>query len=228
MRVSRHDHVVPCGVWAWVDACFNFYWFPTTSLYKISFGATLSVLYRLTISRRGYTNLLLIMFCKHCGKELNEKAAVCTACGVRVGEGNTYCANCGAQHDPLAAICVKCGAAIRKSAGSSPDVVNGFTSAISTCWKKYADFEGRANLSEYWYWVLFSILLWFIPFVNFIAWLVLLLPSIAVAVRRLHDTGHSGWWYFLGFVPIVGWIILLIWYVTPSQQGDNEYGPEPR
>jgi uncharacterized membrane protein YhaH (DUF805 family) len=58
--------------------------------------------------------------------------------------------------------------------------------------------------------------------------LAFLLPSIAVAVRRLHDTGRAGWWVLLGFIPIIGWIALIYFYVLDSQPGDNRYGPNPK
>jgi uncharacterized membrane protein YhaH (DUF805 family) len=63
-----------------------------------------------------------------------------------------------------------------------------------------------------------------LPIVNFIAGLALLLPSLAVAVRRLHDIGKSGWWYFLCLIPFIGGIILLIFYCTDGQPEANEYG----
>jgi uncharacterized membrane protein YhaH (DUF805 family) len=62
---------------------------------------------------------------------------------------------------------------------------------------------------------------------NIIVTLGLLLPGIAVAIRRLHDTGRSGWWYLLVFIPIVGWLALLFWFVQPSDEGSNEYGEAP-
>ena len=57
--------------------------------------------------------------------------------------------------------------------------------------------------------------------------LAVLLPSIGVAVRRLHDTGRSGWWWLLNFICCIGWIVLLVFYCLPSTQGDNKYGPDP-
>lgn len=57
--------------------------------------------------------------------------------------------------------------------------------------------------------------------------LALFIPTLAVSVRRLHDTGRSGWWYLLNFVACIGWIILLVWYCKASQSGENQYGPEP-
>ena len=56
----------------------------------------------------------------------------------------------------------------------------------------------------------------------------ILLPSLAVAVRRLHDTGRAGWWIFIGLIPLVGWIVLIVFYVQDSDAGDNAYGANPK
>lgn len=61
-----------------------------------------------------------------------------------------------------------------------------------------------------------------------IYFLAVLLPSIAVCVRRLHDIGKSGWFYFIAFIPLVGAIILLVWFCSDSQVGSNEYGKNPK
>ena len=103
----------------------------------------------------------------------------------------------------------------------------GFGDAIKICFKKYADFEGRARRSEFWWWYLFTFLVGLVPYLGWIASLAFLLPSIAVGVRRLHDTGRSGWLYLLTLIPCVGSIILIIWWCEDSQ-GDNEYGPSPK
>lgn len=58
--------------------------------------------------------------------------------------------------------------------------------------------------------------------------IAILVPSIAVGVRRLHDTGRSGWWLLIGLIPIVGWIIAIMWLATDSQTGTNTYGPNPK
>src|SRR5436305_1691005 len=58
--------------------------------------------------------------------------------------------------------------------------------------------------------------------------LAVLLPNLAVGVRRLHDTGKSGWWLLIGLIPIVGWIVLLVFFVTAGQPGNNQYGPDPK
>lgn len=110
--------------------------------------------------------------------------------------------------------------------------------------KKYADFSGRARRSEYWYFQLFNIL--FLMGVSlltsllgnsmamigsiiiFVYALGIIIPSIAIVVRRLHDIGKSGWWYFIGIIPLIGTIIILIYLCTDSQSGRNEYGPNPK
>ena len=101
-----------------------------------------------------------------------------------------------------------------------------FGEAIKVCFNKFANFEGRARRSEYW---------WFILFVNLvsmvtcgIASIVFLVPVIAVTARRLHDIGRSGWWQLISFVPLAGAILLLIWTVQDSDPGTNEYGPNPK
>lgn len=113
------------------------------------------------------------------------------------------------------------------------------------CLQHYADFNGRARRSEYWYFVLFnfivSILIGFtfgviagildMPALVYLAYLwslAVFIPSLAVSVRRLHDIGRSGWWLLLSLIPLVGAIILIIWHCTDSQPGANQYGPNPK
>lgn len=173
------------------------------------------------------------MYCKNCGNQVNDGAAVCLNCGVKVGDGIRYCQNCGAQPDPLAVVCVKCGCNL-KSASRAPkgyveetEVVDSFGKAIKSCFNKYATFTGRANRSEYWYWALFNFILGLIPYLGWLAFLVTFIPGLAVCVRRLHDIGKSGWNYLFVLIPIVGFILMLIWFCTPGDEGENEYGPDP-
>jgi uncharacterized membrane protein YhaH (DUF805 family) len=112
-----------------------------------------------------------------------------------------------------------------------------FVEAISSGFSNYVKFSGRAFRSEYWYWVLF----WFVgavvteiidsvlglTLIYPLFSLAILLPSLAVAVRRLHDLDRSGWWILLGFIPIVGFIILIIWYCSRGTPGPNRFGPDP-
>lgn len=106
----------------------------------------------------------------------------------------------------------------------------------------YCRFQGRSSRSEYWWWVLFTFILGralsllelLLGFsstaaqaTNGLLSLVLLLPGLGLSVRRLHDIGKSGWWILLGFIPLVGTIILIIWFAQNSQMQDNQYGPVP-
>ena len=111
--------------------------------------------------------------------------------------------------------------------------------------KDYAVFSGRAQRAEYWFFVLFnviaSIILMFVDkiigtfnpetgvgLLSTIYSLGVLIPSIAVGARRLHDIGRTGWWLLLGFIPILGAIVLLIFFILDSQPGTNVYGPNPK
>ena len=112
-----------------------------------------------------------------------------------------------------------------------------FGDAIKTCFSKYIGFDGRARRSEFWYWTLFTILVDIVTraldaavggmAISSLVSLALLLPSIAVAIRRLHDSGRSGVWFLLIFAIIIGWIILIVWYCQDSAP-DNQYGPNPK
>ncbi|MBE6293284.1 MAG: DUF805 domain-containing protein [Bacteroidales bacterium] len=103
----------------------------------------------------------------------------------------------------------------------------GFSQAVKSVFSNYANFSGRARRSEYWYFVLFSLIIGLIPIVNLIVGLISIIPSIAVCVRRLHDIGKSGWWLLLCLIPIVN-LILLVWYCTDSQPGENQWGANPK
>ena len=107
----------------------------------------------------------------------------------------------------------------------------GMIEAVKSCFSNYATFSGRARRSEYWYFCLFNFLvglvLTFIPFAGIFYSLITFLPGLAVAVRRLHDTGRSGWMWFLCLIPLIGWIWLLVLYCTDSKE-DNQYGPNPK
>ena len=104
--------------------------------------------------------------------------------------------------------------------------------------ENYCTFEGRASRSQYWWYVLFTALLGFLIGIIFgeettgniiqgIVTLALLLPGLGLAVRRLHDIGKSGWWIFLAFIPLVGAIILIVWFCQNSQMFPNQYGEVP-
>jgi uncharacterized membrane protein YhaH (DUF805 family) len=111
--------------------------------------------------------------------------------------------------------------------------------------KKYAVFDGRARRKEYWFFFLFTIIVSVIlaiidnltgtysaqahiGLLGGLYALGTLLPGIGVTIRRLHDTGRTGWWILIAFVPIVGGIILLIFMVLDGNPGENKYGPDPK
>ena len=111
--------------------------------------------------------------------------------------------------------------------------------------QKYAVFDGRARRKEYWMFFLINIVVLAVlaaidnligirihqagfGLLQGLYSLALLIPSIAVTVRRLHDTGRTGWWILIGLVPVVGGIILLIFMVLDSEPGTNQYGPNPK
>lgn len=110
--------------------------------------------------------------------------------------------------------------------------------------QKYATFSGRARRSEYWYFFLMYLLIFVllaivdgitgsfsaksgVGLLSGVFALAMLLPSLAVGVRRLHDIGRSGWWLLIAFVPLIGGIVLLLFAVKVGTPGDNEYGATP-
>ena len=113
---------------------------------------------------------------------------------------------------------------------------------LSVVRDNYANFNGRARRAEYWYFTLFYIIIYLLLYLvgrlvghdaggRLLAGLfslALLLPSIGVAIRRLHDTDRSGWFLFLALIPLIGAIILLVFYCQDSDVGDNQYGPNPK
>jgi len=115
-----------------------------------------------------------------------------------------------------------------------------FAQAITSGFRHYVAFAGRASRSEYWYWVLFTIIGAIVTLIldravfsdsdlsplNAIFNLVCFLPSLAVAVRRLHDIGRTGWWILIALT-IIGTIVLIVWACQKGDAGPNQYGPDP-
>ncbi|MFK4101074.1 DUF805 domain-containing protein [Streptomyces sp. NPDC019531] len=104
--------------------------------------------------------------------------------------------------------------------------------------KKYAVFSGRARRKEYWMYMLFVAIIYVVllgiglaakmTWLPIIFYVGILLPSLGVTIRRLHDTGRSGWWILFGFVPLVGGITLFVFSVLDGEPGENKYGPNPK
>ena len=112
-----------------------------------------------------------------------------------------------------------------------------FTQAVSSAFSKYAVFSGRARRSEYWYFFLFNLLVSIVMAIidraigssvpGLLVSLALLLPGLAVLVRRLHDTSRTGWWFFIVLVPIVGVIVLIV-FACQDSHPDNQHGQSPK
>ena len=111
--------------------------------------------------------------------------------------------------------------------------------AVRTCFNKYASFRGRARRPEFWYFALFNFIAQLVlglvdsmvfglgdvsPLSNLYG-LAVLVPSLAVGARRLHDTGRSGWWQLLVLIPLIGIIVLIVWWASRGNEGENEFGP---
>lgn len=127
-----------------------------------------------------------------------------------------------------------------------------FQDSVKTCFSKYVTFSGRAARSEYWWFMLFvfagNIVLSIVdstlfgttvvtdtgfsastdtPVLSGLFGLATILPGISVAVRRLHDIDKSGWWYWIILVPLIGFILLIVWFATGGTRGPNRFGADP-
>ncbi|SHH19154.1 DUF805 domain-containing protein [Marivita hallyeonensis] len=120
-----------------------------------------------------------------------------------------------------------------------------FQDAVRTCLSKYATFSGRAARSEFWWFVLFLMVMNLllaildralfgvtsdgqpISIIGAVFSLAIILPSIAVGVRRLHDLDKSGWWYLLILIPFLGALVLIYFFVQKGSAGENRFGPDP-
>lgn len=113
--------------------------------------------------------------------------------------------------------------------------------------KKYAVFSGRARRAEFWYFFLFSAIISIfltlidefmglkfevrgenLGFLSTLYYIAVLIPYLAVIFRRLHDTGRSGWWILIFFIPIVGVIVAVVFLASKGTEGDNRFGPDPK
>jgi len=119
----------------------------------------------------------------------------------------------------------------------------GFVEAIQSGLNNYVNFSGRASRSEMWFWILFQLLATIVAamvsgilaaIIGNAGWVIytivilgLILPTLAVEIRRLHDLDRSGWWFFITLVPFVGAIILLIFFCTEGTRGPNRFGSNP-
>lgn len=177
------------------------------------------------------------MFCTQCGAQNHPDAKFCGACGAQIV---VSVAPPGGR--------AQRGGGMLESGTHGVELPSSRSSGIDWyLWvlKKYAVFSGRAQRAEYWYFVLFNCLAIIglviidsitgsfdddagIGLLSGLYYLGVLLPSLAVTVRRLHDTGRSGWWMLIALLPFLGGLILLFFTVQDSQPGGNQYGLNPK
>ncbi len=119
-----------------------------------------------------------------------------------------------------------------------------FVDAVKSAFARFADFATRSSRSEYWWFTLFYLLVILVVnitessvfgqgmemtsgIINLLVLLVIIVPTISVTARRLHDIGRSGWWQLIALIPLLGVLILLYWVVKPGEDGDNRFGANP-
>jgi uncharacterized membrane protein YhaH (DUF805 family) len=112
-----------------------------------------------------------------------------------------------------------------------------FWEAVRSGFHHYVRFHGRASRPAFWWWHLFAIVVAIVVAsldgtifeeslpLTLLVWAGLILPSLSVAIRRLHDTDRGGWWILISFIPIIGFIVLLVFYLKKGDPGENSYGP---
>ena len=113
---------------------------------------------------------------------------------------------------------------------SRPAHMMSFADSVKGCMQKSFTMQGRASRSEYWFFVLFNVLLGIgsiiHPLVGLLT-MVTLPASLCVMVRRLHDLDRSGWWWLIALIPLIGGLILLVWFISEGTEGTNDYGEVP-
>ena len=173
------------------------------------------------------------MFCEHCGNMLPNNAKFCNSCGAPVAKKAEPSYQAPSQEPyttPVHPQVYNQVDAYAPPRQEKPQV--SFVEAIRLYFMNYANFSGRARRSEYWYATLFTSLLnglftAIVPDLVWIVSLVTLVPSLAICIRRLHDTGKSGWYYLWFLLPIAGPIMVLI-RLCKDSEGDNQWGASPK
>ena len=154
---------------------------------------------------------------------MNSTARECPSCGSLSGGGKSYCQECGAVTDTSSCLCSRCGCELRVTHKDGSRPVGTFKEAVKACFKKYASGLGRANRVEFWMWLLFVLIATAFVVVGWVMLPVLIIPTISVTVRRLHDVGKSGWNVILGLIPVVN-IYIIYLLARRGDKGDNRYG----
>lgn len=184
------------------------------------------------------------MFCNNCHSEIPNDAAFCPICGAPVqaqARQTTY-----AQNNDAGTYAPQNEAGWTNAYGGNyasnmnyvpPEAVEKptLTNCYNKFWKNYANFSGRSRRSEYWFVVLTNFLIAFINVIPYVGTgvyslytLAVIVPMLALIVRRLHDIGREWYYIFFGLIPIAGFIILIVWMCQDSQPGSNKFGPNPK
>ena len=183
------------------------------------------------------------VYCVNCGGAV-DGAAFCATCGAPVAAAaDSATAPTAPAASPAPAPVYSAPPSAEPTAGNQRSLHTGplgYRAAIKSYFANYVNFQGRASQSAYWYAALFVFILGFIasrigsgsselfssnPISSLVS-LGTILPNISVGVRRLHDTGRSGNYIWFALIPIVGWILLIVWLASPSDPADNKYGPK--
>lgn len=188
--------------------------------------------------------------CTKCGVLVGDGNKFCPNCGAEPDPLAVMCVKCGYELKPIRPNGTSTTQHNKVENYDVHNQDNDFVWAVKTCFAKYSTFSGRARRKEFWYWYLFTFFAMVIIFLlsgilalvvngvglgvyeiliilNAIWSLIIFLPNLAVTVRRLHDAGHSGWYYFISIIPLVGIILLLVALCTDSVE-DNQYGVNPK
>ena len=164
------------------------------------------------------------MFCSKCGKQIADDVKFCPYCGNSVNGAPRS----GIDNATEKAKNFFAEIQARASDLKGPEPVD-FVKAIKLFFLYSLNFKGRSSRSEYWWGALFNTLLSFvlpmIPVVGGLLSLAMMVPGIAISVRRMHDIGKSGWYLLMGLIPLAGPIILLVYLCTASQTEANQWGP---
>ena len=190
--------------------------------------------------------------CPKCGVENEAENNFCGECGTRKPETEIGINQINRNPNPIASATVKQAERTVPEQSGWDNVDNiqeddatyekmGMMDAVKKCFSNYATFSGRAHRREYWFFTLFNFLIEFtiglltaisgiaaLGYLSNLYSLVILVPGWAVFIRRLHDVGKSGWNWLWLFVPVIGWILVLVWLVKDSQDGSNQYGSYPK
>ncbi len=132
-------------------------------------------------------------------------------------------------------------APVNNTRNPARDDANTFLGALKDGFARYVDFKSRSTRSQFWWWTLWSLIISLASTffdaaigagssgpIGLLTSLAIFLPSLAVAIRRLHDIGRTGWWYLLVLIPLIGWIILIVFFCTKTQETTNQWGVPPK